>query len=144
MSLKSIASSLLSEGRGVIATERACVAGYLAVKSIHLPRKSYLKTYLTDVDEKLARKCHDAFKPLASEIDLETLIELFELLMAGDARKKNGVAYTPLSRYVIRNGLATLANNVYFFKPNGEDERYFYRTYEGSEWKIENPFADMS
>ena len=125
VSLKSIASSLLSEGRGVIATERACVAGYLAVKSVHLPRKSYLKT-------------------LASEIDLETLIELFELLMAGDARKKNGVAYTPLSRYVIRNGLATLANNVYFFKPNGEDERYFYRTYEGSEWKIENPFADMS
>ena len=96
MSLKSIASSLLSEGRGVIATERACVAGYLAVKRVSIPRKSYLKAYLAGVDEELTRKCHDAFKPLASEIDLETLIELFELLMAGDARKKNGVAYTPL------------------------------------------------
>lgn len=44
---------------------------------------------------------------------------------------------TPLSRYVIRNGLATLANSVYFFKPDAEDERYFYRTYEGKEWEIE-------
>lgn len=40
VSLKSIASSLPSEGRGVIATERACMAGYLPVKRVPIPRKS--------------------------------------------------------------------------------------------------------
>ena len=97
MSLRSIAASLLSEGHNVVAIERACVAGYMKAKNVSAPRKSYLNAYLADVDEGLARKCHDAFTPIANTIDLEFLIELFELLMAGDARKKNGVAYTPLS-----------------------------------------------
>ena len=97
MSLRNIAASLLAEGRDVIATERACVAGYMKAKNILTPRRSYLRTYLADVDEALARKCHNAFRRIADSIDLESLIELFELLMAGEARKKNGVAYTPLS-----------------------------------------------
>ena len=97
MTLKRIASLLLSEGRDVVAVERACVAGYMTAKGIAVPHGSYLKHYLAEVDDGLARKCHDEFKPVADQINFETLIELFELLTESGTRKKNGVAYTPLS-----------------------------------------------
>ncbi len=42
-----------------------------------------------------------------------------------------------LGSYKIRNGLATLKNNIYFFTPLEEDEKYYYREYEGTLYKIE-------
>lgn len=44
---------------------------------------------------------------------------------------------TPLSNWKIRNGLATLKNELYFFTPDYEDEHYYYRTYDGKNYKIE-------
>ena len=44
---------------------------------------------------------------------------------------------TPLSNWKIRNGLATLKNDVYFFSPTNEDEIYYYRVYNGKTYKIE-------
>ena len=44
---------------------------------------------------------------------------------------------TPLSKWKIRNGLATLKNDIYFFTPIKEDDEYYYRIYEGVEYKIE-------
>lgn len=44
---------------------------------------------------------------------------------------------TPLSKWKIRNGLATLKNDLYFFKPSKSDSLYYYRTYKGIEYKIE-------
>ena len=44
---------------------------------------------------------------------------------------------TPLSNWKIRNGLATLKNDIYFFSPINEDEVYYYRIYEGKTYKIE-------
>ncbi|MCH5211800.1 MAG: SAM-dependent DNA methyltransferase [Oscillospiraceae bacterium] len=44
---------------------------------------------------------------------------------------------TPLSNWKIRNGLATLKNDVYFFSPIKEDEIYYYRVYNGKTYKIE-------
>ena len=41
------------------------------------------------------------------------------------------------SSFVIRNGLATLANNIYIFKPLAEDDRYFEISYEGKIFPIE-------
>ena len=43
----------------------------------------------------------------------------------------------PLSQYCIRNGLATLANDVFFFRPVSEDKSFFVREYDGRQWKIE-------
>ena len=43
----------------------------------------------------------------------------------------------PLSQYCIRNGLATLANDVFFFRPVAEDKTFFTREYGGKRWKIE-------
>jgi len=43
----------------------------------------------------------------------------------------------PLSNWKIRNGLATLKNDLFFFTPNKEDEEYYYRTYEGMSYAIE-------
>lgn len=43
----------------------------------------------------------------------------------------------PLSQYCIRNGLATLANDVFFFRPVAEDETFFIREYGGRRWKVE-------
>lgn len=44
---------------------------------------------------------------------------------------------TPLSNWKIRNGLATLKNDVYFFSPIKEDEKFYYRLYDGKIYKIE-------
>ena len=42
-----------------------------------------------------------------------------------------------LDSYKIRNGLATLKNDIYFFSPIEEDEIYFYRQFGGIVYKIE-------
>lgn len=44
---------------------------------------------------------------------------------------------TPLSKWKIRNGLATLKNDIYFFTPTKEDSIYYYRVYKGVEYRIE-------
>ncbi len=95
--LKCAAASLLAECRDVSAVERACVAGYMAANGIKLPRRSFLRRYLSGVEESLTGKCRAALVSITPQPTLETLIELFELLVACEARKKNGVAYTPLS-----------------------------------------------
>ena len=41
------------------------------------------------------------------------------------------------SSFVIRNGLATFANDIYIFKPLAEDDRYFEISYEGKIFQIE-------
>lgn len=51
--------------------------------------------------------------------------------------KKLESAGTPLSNWKIRNGLATLKNDLYFFSPSHEDNTYFYRIYNQKEYKIE-------
>ena len=43
----------------------------------------------------------------------------------------------PLSNWTIRNGLATLKNNLFFFVPEAENEKYFFRTYRDKKYKIE-------
>lgn len=42
-----------------------------------------------------------------------------------------------LDNYKIRNGLATLSNDIYFFNPVGEDDAFFYREYDGELYPIE-------
>ncbi|MBQ4059488.1 MAG: N-6 DNA methylase [Lachnospiraceae bacterium] len=51
--------------------------------------------------------------------------------------KKLESSGTPLSKWKIRNGLATLKNDIYFFTPFKEDDKYFYRIYAGVEYRIE-------
>lgn len=43
----------------------------------------------------------------------------------------------PLNDYKIRNGLATLKNDIYFFTPTGETDDCYVRIYDGIEHKIE-------
>lgn len=43
----------------------------------------------------------------------------------------------PLSSWRIRNGLATLKNDLFFFVPHRQDNRFYYRTYNGITYKIE-------
>lgn len=42
-----------------------------------------------------------------------------------------------LDDYGIRNGLATLCNDLFFFTSSKEDEKYYYRTYHDKMYKIE-------
>ena len=42
-----------------------------------------------------------------------------------------------LDTWMLRNGLATLKNDLYFFFPQNEDDDYYYRYYKGKEYKIE-------
>lgn len=45
---------------------------------------------------------------------------------------------TPLDDlYIIRNGIATLSNNTYIFKPEKEDDKYYYFQKDGRQYKIE-------
>lgn len=46
-------------------------------------------------------------------------------------------AGTPLSKWKIRNGLATLKNDIYFFTPSKADDKYYYRMLDGIEYRIE-------
>ena len=43
----------------------------------------------------------------------------------------------PLGSWKIRNGLATLKNDLFFFMPCGEDKKFYYREYEGKRYAIE-------
>lgn len=43
----------------------------------------------------------------------------------------------PLANWKIRNGLATLKNDVYFFSPIRADKTYYYREYNGKTYRIE-------
>ncbi len=40
-------------------------------------------------------------------------------------------------KYIIKNGIATLANDVFIFRPVREDDFYYYLNREGAEYKIE-------
>lgn len=42
-----------------------------------------------------------------------------------------------LSDYAIKNGIATLKNDVYFFSPSNEDSVYFYFSKNGKAYKVE-------
>ena len=44
---------------------------------------------------------------------------------------------TPLSQYCIKNGIATLANDVFIFRPVEEDEQFFYVAFDNKSWPIE-------
>jgi len=46
-------------------------------------------------------------------------------------------AGNPLYNWKIRNGLATLKNDLFFFSPYKQDEKYYYRTYKGINYMIE-------
>ena len=97
VSAKKTAAALLAGCRDVAAVERACVAGYMEAKGIPLPSRSYLGNYLCGIDGALVGKCRQAILAIAPKPTLDTIVELFELLVACETRKKNGVAYTPLS-----------------------------------------------
>lgn len=40
-------------------------------------------------------------------------------------------------KYDIKNGIATLANDIYIFKPSREDDEFFYLPEKRKEWRIE-------
>lgn len=42
-----------------------------------------------------------------------------------------------LDSFKIRNGLATLKNDIFFFSPLKQDKKYYYRVYKEQEYKIE-------
>lgn len=42
-----------------------------------------------------------------------------------------------LENLIIRNGIATLKNDLYIFTPIKEDEKYYYRVYNNKKYKIE-------
>lgn len=43
----------------------------------------------------------------------------------------------PLSEYCIKNGIATLANDVFIFSPIAEDDNFYYVLSDGTQWPIE-------
>ena len=58
-------------------------------------------------------------------LDVDSIIEKLE------------TSGNPLSNWKIRNGLATLKNDIYFFTPSKFDSKYYYRVYDGIEYPIE-------
>ena len=56
--------------------------------------------------------------------------ELEQIIIIKTQKKK-------LGSYVIRNGVATLANDIFIFKPKKEDDNYFYHLVDGKLYPIE-------
>lgn len=52
-------------------------------------------------------------------------------------RKIESIGKSLGDMYQIKNGIATLANDVYIFRPIGEDEKYFYLQVSGMNFPIE-------
>lgn len=96
-STKSVIEELFGICRDFVAIEKACVAGYIIAKKLSLTRCSYLNKYLESVDSSLVCRCAEILKRYGRSLSFETLIEFFELLVTCETRKKNGIAYTPLS-----------------------------------------------
>jgi hypothetical protein len=83
--------------RNAADVERACIAAYLRIKKLSLTKRTFLKQYLAGTDTGLVSLCERVLRGYGKELCIETLIDLFELLVACETRKKNGVAYTPLA-----------------------------------------------
>ena len=92
-----VVSELLSLGRSVTVVERACVAAYMVEKGLRTNIGSFLANYIKGIDADVLKKCSDVLNASYATLDIEALIELFELLVTDNERKRNGVAYTPLA-----------------------------------------------
>lgn len=95
--MKKDIGELFDTCRDVAAIERACVAAYLRVKKLSLTKRTFLKQYLADTNSGLVSRCERILRGYGKSLGIETLIDLFDLLVACETRKKNGVAYTPLA-----------------------------------------------
>lgn len=93
--MRKAASALLKTNGDRRIVERACLAGYLAEKGLAIPAGSILKGYLAHVPEDAVAGCRAVLRSFGDALDIERLIEVFELFVSGEDRKKNGVAYTP-------------------------------------------------
>lgn len=100
LDIKRAAAALLKLDDATV-VERACVAAYLAERGFGVPEKSFLLGYLSGVVDDTVIRCREILRALNRTLNLEILIELFELLVSDDARKKNGVAYTPYAVKVL-------------------------------------------
>lgn len=65
------------------------------------------------------------------------LWRLFNNNTIEDIVKKIETQPFKLNDFNIKNGLATLCNELFFFKVEREDDKYFYRKYDGNVYKIE-------
>lgn len=95
--MKKDIGELFDSCQDVADIERACVAAYLRIKELSLTRRTYLKQYLAGADAGLVSRCERILRGYGENLGIEVLIDLFELLVACETRKKNGVAYTPLA-----------------------------------------------
>ena len=95
--MKKVIGELFDACQDVAAIERACVGAYLRIKELSLTRRTYLKQYLAGADAGLVSRCERILRGYGENLGIEVLIDLFELLVACETRKKNGVAYTPLA-----------------------------------------------
>lgn len=92
--------------------------GYCRIDSITSIKTRKIKYYAID-------KEHSELPWRFSDNDNDDIIYKLE-----NAGKK-------LSNWKIRNGIATLKNDIYIFKPTRDDGAYYYREYNGKEYRIE-------
>ena len=97
MDIKRVAAELLKLEQDVSRTARLCVAGYLSVKRIFVPRGSRVERIVSDIGAAEVTQAEELLRSFSRNPMIEDIVGIFELLVPDDERKKNGVAYTPLA-----------------------------------------------
>ena len=111
------------------------VTNYTCITTIATSAKdSVIKYVRINEEQTLGSHCYSEYQTSAfangapwrmRKKDIDSVIQKLE------------TAGTPLSKWKIRNGLATLKNDIYFFTPNKADDKYYYRISDGIEYRIE-------
>ena len=111
------------------------VTNYTCITTIATSAKdSVIKYVRINEEQTLGGHCYSEYQTSAfangapwrmRKKDIDSVIQKLE------------TAGTPLSKWKIRNGLATLKNDIYFFTPNKADDKYYYRISDGIEYRIE-------
>lgn len=96
MDIKRVATELLKLEQDVSRAARLCVAGYLSMKRISVPRGSRVERVVSDIGAAEVAQTAEFLRSFTRNPVIEDIVGIFELLVPNDERKKNGVAYTPL------------------------------------------------
>lgn len=104
MNIKPLVNKLLKISDDVINIEKALVYSFADTMAVDTKKSQWLKIYLEDIDYSVVDKVNQIIK---SELSLNELIAIFEMLVPQSEKKEKGIVYTPetITRYIVSNTL---------------------------------------
>lgn len=89
------------------------------------------------IDEVKSQKKYDFYKIAYDSLESHRGWNLNEADILDNIRKIEQAGEPLGEKYVIKNGIATLANRIYIFRPTKSDNEFYYLNCDGKEFRIE-------